>query len=122
MKGFFSNSNGLRDQGKPRFLFDSTREHQLDFISLLKTKTKDFNSQELSHFCANKNFQWSWAPPKGHSGGILVGVNLEKFDVQNIVQGDFYLKFKLKNKADNFEWLLILVYGAAQEEEKDKFL
>jgi hypothetical protein len=30
------------------------------------------------------------------------------------------LKFKLKNKIDNFEWTLIVVYGAAQEEEKEK--
>jgi hypothetical protein len=29
------------------------------------------------------------------------------------------LKFKLKNKFDNFEWTLIVVYGAAQEEEKE---
>jgi hypothetical protein len=89
MKGFFWNSNGLRDQAKPGFLFDSTSEHQLHFISLLETKKKDFNSQELSHFCAKKNFQWSWATPKGRFGGILVGVSMEKFDVQNIVQGDF---------------------------------
>jgi hypothetical protein len=32
------------------------------------------------------------------------------------------LKFKLKNKTDNFEWTLIVVYGAAQEEEKESFL
>jgi hypothetical protein len=54
--------------------------------------------------------------------GILVGVNLEKFIVQGIVLSNFFLKFKLKNKADNFEWTLIAVYGAAQEDEKEFFL
>jgi hypothetical protein len=58
---------------------------------------------------------------KGRSGGILVGVNLEKITVQNIFQGNFFLKFKLKNNCDNFEWILIAVYGAAQEEENDNF-
>jgi hypothetical protein len=78
MKGFFWNSNNLRDQAKQRFIFDSTREHQLDFIATLETKRKEFNPRELSHSCANRNFQWSWAPPKGRSGGTLVGVNMEK--------------------------------------------
>jgi hypothetical protein len=48
-------------------------------------------------------------------------VNLEKFIVQGIVLSNFFLKFKLKNKADNFEWTLIAVYGAAQEDEKEFF-
>jgi hypothetical protein len=52
-----------------------------------------------------------------------VGVNLETINVKNIIHGNFYLTFKLiKNKSDNFEWILIAVYGAAQEEEKDSFL
>jgi hypothetical protein len=34
MKGMFWNSNGLGDLNKPRFLFDSMIEHQLDFIAL----------------------------------------------------------------------------------------
>lgn len=98
MKGLFWNSNGLRDQAKPRFLFDLTRDHNLDFIEILETKRKEFISQELSHFCANRNFHWSLSPPKGRSGGTLVGVDTEKFNVQNIVHGDFYVKFKLRNK------------------------
>jgi hypothetical protein len=51
-----------------------------------------------------------------------VGVNLEKFIVQSVVHGNFFVKFKIKNKADNFEWILIAVYSAAQDEEKEKFL
>jgi hypothetical protein len=51
-----------------------------------------------------------------------VGLNLEKFIVQNIVHSNFSMKFKLKNKSDHFEWSLIVVYGAAQDEEKKSFL
>jgi hypothetical protein len=47
-----------------------------------------------------------------------LGVNIENFDVQNVALENFHLKFHLKNKADNFEWVRIAVYGAAQEEEK----
>jgi hypothetical protein len=59
MKGIFWNSNGLRDQAKPRFLFDSMKEYQLDFIAILESKRADFNPSELAHMCANKDFTWS---------------------------------------------------------------
>jgi hypothetical protein len=49
-------------------------------------------------------------------------VSLDKFTVLDVVHGNFFLKFKLKNKSDNFEWTLITVYGAAQEDEKENFL
>ena len=32
------------------------------------------------------------------------------------------MKFKLKNKRDNFKWVLVAVYGATQPEFKEKFL
>jgi exonuclease III len=122
MKGIFWNSNDLRDQAKYIFLFDSTKEHNLDFIAILETKRNDFNTAELAHFCANKNFAWNWSPTRGRAGGILLGINVDKFDVQGVVLNDFYMKVNLKNKVDSFEWVLIAVYGAAQDEDKNRFL
>jgi exonuclease III len=81
MKGLFWNNNGLRDQAKPRFPFDLTKEQLLDFITILETKKQDFSIPELAHLCANKDFSWRWAPPNVRSGGILMGVNSEKFVV-----------------------------------------
>jgi exonuclease III len=122
MKGIFWNNNGLRDQAKPRFLFDSMIEHKLDFIALLETKKLDFNINELAHFCANRDFLWDWMPPNGRSGGILVSLNKNKFEVFDIIHGNFILKFKLCNKVDGFEWCLLAVYGAAQDSGKQNFL
>jgi hypothetical protein len=98
------------------------QKNKLDFIALLETKRSEFNANELSHFRANKNFIWEWSPPNGGSGGILVGFNQDKFDVLHILHGDFSLKFKLRNKEDNFEWHFIAVYGAAQDNDKEKIL
>jgi hypothetical protein len=47
---------------------------------------------------------------------------MEKFHIQNIIHGNVYLNFKLENKSDSVEWVLISVYGAVQEEEKNSFL
>jgi hypothetical protein len=96
------------------------QKNKLDFIALLETKRSEFNANELSHFRANKNFIWEWSPPNGRSGGILVGFNQDKFDVLHILHGDFSLKFKLRNKEDNFEWHFIVVYGASQDNDKEK--
>lgn len=122
MKGILWKSTGLWDLAKSGFLLDTSNEQNLDFIALLETGRNDFTSLELSHFCGEKNFFWSWTSPRGRSGGILVRVNLDTYDVGNIVHGDFHVKFKLQNKSDNFEWILISVYGAAQSEHKESFL
>jgi hypothetical protein len=58
----------------------------------------------------------------GGGGGILVGFNRDKFDVLDILHGNFSLKFKLRNKEDSFEWCFIAVYGAAQDNYKENFL
>ena len=65
---------------------------------------------------------WSWIDPKGRSGGILLGINLSIFDIGFISQGDYHIKFRLRNKFDGFQWNLIAVYGAAQDEHKQSFL
>jgi hypothetical protein len=52
----------------------------------------------------------------------VVGVNLDIFIVDQIIHGNFYVKFKLKNKNTNFQWILISVYGLAQEDRKHNFL
>ena len=36
--------------------------------------------------------------------------------------GDFAVKFRVRSKADGFNWALVAVYGAAQPELKPDFL
>jgi hypothetical protein len=57
----------------------------------------------------------------GRSGGILIGFNSQTINVRNIVAGDRYVKFHLSSKLDNFEWLFVNVYGAAQDAQKRGF-
>ncbi|KAJ1295357.1 hypothetical protein BS78_01G217600 [Paspalum vaginatum] len=51
-----------------------------------------------------------------------MGLNLMTFDIGEIEEGDFFVKFKVRNKADGFQWLLVSVYGPAQAEPKEAFL
>jgi hypothetical protein len=43
----------------------------------------------------------------------LLGINLEVFGIDSIDEGDFYVKFRLRNKSDGFHWVLIAVYGGS---------
>jgi hypothetical protein len=42
--------------------------------------------------------------------------------ISMIIEGEFYIKFHLCNKIDNFKWILMAVYGSAHEEFKTTFL
>jgi exonuclease III len=122
MKGLFWNSIGLRDLAKYNFLFDTSCEYHLDFVAILETCRDDFTTSDLTHFCGGKDFFWHWTSPRGQSGGILLEINLQLFDIGNITLGDYHIKFNVKTKVDGFKWALIAAYGAAQDEFKEAFL
>ena len=51
-----------------------------------------------------------------------MGIHQGCFEIENIEDGDYHIKFLIKNKVDGFRWALLSVYGAAQEEHKEHFL
>ena len=121
MKRIFWNSRGLCDLAKFKFLSDTSKEQNLDLFALLETCRTTITDSELNNLCGGKQFLWSWVDPKGHSGGILLGINPSVFDIGYISQGDYQIKFCMRNKSDSFQWNLIAVYGAAQAEHKQSF-
>ena len=68
------------------------------------------------------DFVWHSHPPRGHSGGILLGVRADTMDVFDVSDGEFHIKLHIRNKTDNFIWSLVTVYGPTQEEFKEPFL
>ena len=56
------------------------------------------------------------------SGGMLLGLNVGTLVVTDGEVGDFCVKLYLKSRCDGFRWVLVSVYGAAQEEHKSQFL
>jgi hypothetical protein len=68
------------------------------------------------------NFIWHCKEPRGRSGGISLGIDLDVYDIGAIDEGDFYVKFHLCSKEDSFKWTLVAVYGPAQVHLKEQFL
>ena len=118
MKGVFWNSRGLADLAKHRFLAELVKEEQINFIALSETGRDDFPDHILKNLCGGHEFLWHSMAPHGRSGGILLGVDLNVFDIGAIVQRDFYVKFTLRCKADGFKFVLYSVYGPAQYHNK----
>jgi hypothetical protein len=122
MNGIFSNSRGLGDLAKHLFFADCIRDHNLDFLAISETGRRDFTQSFLSRLSGGVDFVRHSRPPRGRSGGILVGVKTATMDVLACSDGDFHVKLHIRNKSDNFIWSLVAVYGAAQEEFKADFL
>jgi hypothetical protein len=87
-----------------------------------ETGRKFFNDAALRDLCGGRNFLWHCKEPRGRSGGILLGIDLDIFDIGAIDEGDFYVKFHLCNKVNDFKWALVAVYGPAQSNLKEQFL
>jgi exonuclease III len=51
-----------------------------------------------------------------------VGINSDTLQVIKVTTGDFCVKLHIKCKRDGFEWILVSVYGAAQDMHKGEFL
>ena len=122
MDGIFKNSRGLRDLAKHARIADFIRDHRLDFVGISETGKRDFSVSLLNRLSGGVEFTWKSRPPRGRSGGILLGVRMETMDVLASSEGEFHIKFHIRNKADNFIWSLVAVCGTAQVEHKSAFL
>jgi hypothetical protein len=122
MNGMFSNSKGLIDLAKHVHIVDCCRDYNLNFIAILETGKRDYSSSLLNRLSGGIDFEWVSNPPRGRSGGILVGVRDDTMEILACLDGEFHIKLHVRNKADNFIWSLVAVYGGAQDEFKANFL
>ena len=89
MNGIFENSRGLRDLAKHVRIADSIREHKLDFVGISETGKRDFSASLLNRISDGVEFTWKSRPPRGRSGGLLLGVRKETMDVLASSEGEF---------------------------------
>ena len=98
MKGFYWNSRGLSDLAKYRYISEAIRDQNLDFVAVMETGKQDMSRANLNRLSGGADFVWHCLPPRGRSGGILLGVNSLILDLSLIVEGEFFIKFHLRNK------------------------
>jgi len=102
---------------KYQHISKAIRDHNLDFIAVMETGKQDMSRANLNRLSGGADFVWHCLPPRGRSGGILLGVNSLILDfILNSGRGIFlkfpsFLKFHLRSSQDDFKWILMAVYG-----------
>jgi hypothetical protein len=97
-------------------------DYGLDFIGIQETQLEVFRDSWFDQVGAREIFYWHAAASNGRSGGILVGVRSDKFDILETEQGLHFVRFYLANKIMNLKWNLVIIYGASQLSGKEIFL
>jgi exonuclease III len=87
---------------KRKHVRELVEEHGVDFIGIQETQLEVFRDSWLEQLGARQSFYWHAAASNGRSGGILVRVRSEKFDVLEVEQGLHFVRFYLADKITNF--------------------
>lgn len=102
MKGISWNCQGLAKSRKFEFIHELINKENIDFISLQETNKKEFDQNWLLAISGNKNFKWIYAPPNGRSGGLLIGLNADTFEIRGYQVQDFMIICKIVQKDKNW--------------------
>jgi hypothetical protein len=113
MNGMLKNRRGLCDLVKHSHFADCCRDYNSDFLAISQTGKRDYSQSFLDRLSGGINFQWFSCPPRGRSGGMLLGVRADTMNVLASYDGEYHIKLDIQNKADDFIWSLVAVYGAA---------
>jgi hypothetical protein len=98
----FKNSRGLSDLAKHSHITDCCRDYNLDFVAISKMGKRNYSQGLLDRLSSGIDFQWFSCPPRGRSGGMLVGVHSDTIDVLASSDGEYHINLTIRNKADNF--------------------
>jgi hypothetical protein len=99
------------------------REHlYLDFVGLQETIKESFNPADLRSIDPQGIFLWKSTPTVGHSGGMLMGVNKDTFEVVDWSSGSFYIRADVRQLDNSTLWTFFVVYGPADHRRTLEFL
>jgi endonuclease/exonuclease/phosphatase family metal-dependent hydrolase len=113
---------GFGRSGRRTQLRDFIRKEQLDTIFLQETMRQDFADQELLGLVNGELFHWHWRAAPGRSGGMLLGIKDESFEVGSIDLGPFLLSATVFQRESKFKFEIVGVYGPADHARSATFL
>lgn len=86
---------------KCRALKDLLNTHRIDLVVIQETKKESFTRRQLNALSNNINF-WLFKPSIGSLGGILFGINDNKFFIIDSWIMEFSISVLLSNKSKYF--------------------
>jgi hypothetical protein len=94
----------------------------LDIVAIQETIKHDFSDQELKDMVGNKDFSWIWALARGHSGGLITGIKVDDFELEQSVVATFLLAVLIMNRKNNHRFWVLSNYGPMQHNLSGDFL
>jgi exonuclease III len=122
MRFLFWNVRGLGKSSRKQQVKEFIEEHKLQMVGLQETMKDSFSGRDLLDLAGIREFTWQWIPPKGKSGGILMGVCLETLELEDFSIHVFCIVMDVRDRRSNFRWRFITVYGPARHDLSVAFI
>jgi exonuclease III len=90
IKTLIWNIRGFGVEGRRRQLKEYLRQENVDIVGLQETIKQNFLLADLQGLSRYK-FAWNWLSASGHSGGILLGVKEDTFEVEDMDRGELFV-------------------------------
>lgn len=115
------NARGLGSSSKRRALKDTLTFNNIDIVGIQETKKESFTTRTLTTL-SHSITHWITKCATGASGGLLLGLDDSKFSILDSWIMEFSITVHIKNKFDDFEWILTTVYGPVLSNLRNNFL
>jgi len=79
----FWNIRGLDSKGRKAQLKKILFEHKVNCVCISESIKQNFTAREVTALGRGNSFTWNWVPSQGHSGGLLLGIDDEIFEVSD---------------------------------------
>jgi hypothetical protein len=122
MRARIWNIRGYRAPGRRTQIKDFISREHLDFVGLQETIKDAFTPSELLAIDPLGKFAWQHTPALGRSGGMLLGVNEDTFEVLAWKEGRFFIQADVVQLDSSRRWSFVCVYGPADHRRSTEFL
>lgn len=122
MIGLFWNIRALGQPAKFQCLYDTIKNYNIGFIGFQETKREQLSANFFAISNWWEKFIWHFLPADGSAGGILLGLNVDLFDVIGFSSKKFSVSGTIVNKSDAFTWNLVVIYGTSYPDIKMDFI
>lgn len=118
MKIISYNIRGLGGKIKKKEISKLIHEHSVDLICLQETKMEEVSSQLCLSLWAGDDFDWSFKPVVGRSGGLLMLWRSSVFSLEEAFVGEHFLGVRGRWGENKTECTIINVYVPATKKKK----
>lgn len=105
---------------KTKPIIDTLVKTKADIVAFQETKKEELSSAFLNSI--SKVFEWHHLPAIGSAGGILMGVDVDIFDILAWDSKNFSVSCTLTLKATQKTFRVVAVYGSPYDEGKDDLI